>query len=158
MNRNRGTNIFASIGKALFESNMGRIRWRSNMWAVIGSPWDKGRISRPDLANSRNCGVNENGHFVRDDRVLVRKPHVLCPNAPEPQGNFFRDDKEHWWVPRVLCVKCQFFRASNRTVRFPRCAFKGDDLAKAAEQTLVQISDAVKTATKQVDEIMRGER
>ena len=153
MRRNRGTNVFSLIGKSIFDANMGRIRWRPNMWALIGSPWDKRRIARPDLANRGN--INEMGHFVIDDHVLVHKPFTLCPSAPVPQDQFWHDEKG-WRVPAVVCRKCEYHQASNRTVRFPRCKFKASDASKAAADSLVQIGQMVGKAIKETEEILRG--
>ncbi len=165
MRRSRGTNIFSLIGKGLFESNVGRIKWRSNMWAIVGGEFDKRRIRNTSAIGIKD--VNDKGEFVTGNRVLVKKPYTLCPNAPVPQERFFFDEKRdapsslmsgqknrYWWVPRTVCVTCQFHAASSREFRFPRCKFRAADTAAAAAKTLVQISETVKKASEEVDRMM----
>lgn len=157
MRRSRGTNVFSLIGKAFFESNVGRLKWRSNMWAIVGGEFDKRRIRNTAAIGIKD--VNDKGEFVKGNRVLVKKPYTLCPNAPVPQERFYFDEKlddqkRYWWVPRTVCVTCQFHAAANRDYRFPRCKFMGTDPAAAAVQTLVQVSEAVKKASEEVELIM----
>lgn len=104
----RGTNIFASIGKALFESNAERIRWRSNMWAIPGSRWAKKPL---DI------------RFNTDMRVLVKKVCTLCPSPPASDF-YLSEDSKKYYVPATECRKCQYHRGANRTFNFPRCTFK----------------------------------
>ena len=139
MKRDRGTNVFSLIVKSIYESTAGRIRWRRNMWALSGSRWDNHRI----------------GGFERDGHSLVKKRCTLCPSAP---GNDFYFDGKWWWVPAVVCRKCQWHRPSGRNgFRFPRCIYKKtDDPASVAATTLVQVSDMVKRATQDAEEIVKG--
>ena len=146
--RESGTNIFSLISKSLFESNAGRIRWQRNLWAMIGSRWDRLRVEPLGLP------------IVQEDHVLVHKPCVnRCPQPPDSiniTGKLYFDGK--WWhVPRVVCVQCQFHRASNRSFRFPRCVWKKetDQLAVAA-QSMVQLNGMVEKAVEQAEQIVRG--
>src|ERR1017187_109357 len=103
--------LLDQIGKSISESTVGRIRWHSNMWAVIGSQWDKHRVQNKNLVvlgsrpGSENPRVNANGEFEYDGRTLVRKPNTACPNPPGP--DFWFDGKWHW-VPAVACRRCQY--------------------------------------------------
>ena len=142
----RGTNILGLILKSSFEHSAGRIRWQRNMWAVIGSRWDRKRL------------VSLKGEIELDGKVLIRR---ICVHCPCPPGNDFApDSKGRWWsVPATECRKCQYHRPSGRNrFRFPRCTYnKSDDARNVARDTLVQVSGIVGEAVRQTKEIM-GER
>jgi hypothetical protein len=100
----RGTNIFGTIAKSLYESNAGRINW--------------------------------------------------CPSAPE-EGFWF--DGKWYWVPAVVCRKCQWHRAAGRTFRFPRCTFKKPEpRGDVARATLVQLDGMIQKATEEAEQILKG--
>jgi hypothetical protein len=143
MARNRGTNILATIGKSIFESVSGRIRWRSNMWALVGSQWDKRRIK--SLA----------GEIVRADHVLVKKQSTHCPSPP---GSDFYYDGKWWWVPAVACRACQWHGPSGRGgFRFPRCTFQRvKEKATAEVATALVTLSMVKKAEEMALEIVKG--
>ena len=145
MSRQRGTNIFTLIAKDLFESNAGRIRWRSNMWALIGGKWDRQRIS--PLGSD----------IVREDHVLVKRRCVT--RCPQPPSDGFYFDSKWWHVPRVDCMKCRYHRASSRggAFRFPRCVYaKSQKQVVVAAQSLVQLDGMVRKATEEAEKILGG--
>ena len=144
--RERSTNIFGLITKSIYESTAGRIRWQRNMWAVVGSQWDRRRVT--------NSFLDE---LVRGDHVLVRKSCTHCPCPPG--DDFHLDDKKRWWsVPATECRKCQYHRPSQRGgFRFPRCTYqKPKSMGDIAASTLVQVANLVGEAERNAEDIVRG--
>jgi hypothetical protein len=154
----RNPGLFDTLGKMLFENVSGRIRWRSNMWALVGGKWDKNRLRNPNLIDLSSPIVNSKGEFEKDGRVLVGKSCTLCPSAPEEEGFYF--DGKWFWVPAVACRKCQWHRkrSSARGFGFPRCTFKRAETKNAvAKETLVQFGSMLDEAKTKAEKILKGE-
>ena len=144
----RGTNIFGLIFKSSFESAAGRIRWRRpNMWALIGSVWDKRRVV--SLGQEFVKGGNGPNH---PGIVLVKKPWTHCPHPPTADLYF---DGKWWHTPAVECKKCEFYRAASRSFRFPRCLWqKSGEMGDVAKETLVQVGEVVSRAAEETKRMM----
>jgi len=133
-----------TIAKRIFEANAGRISWRQNMWAIVGSKWDKVRLQNKNLIGSKILKINAHGEFVEDGRVLVRKTCTLCPCAPIDDLYF---DGKWYWTPATECRRCRYHRAAGSGFRFPRCTFKRPtDKHVVAQNLIVQVSDLVQKA------------
>jgi hypothetical protein len=135
----RRSSGLASLFDRMLENNLGRLRTLSNMWAVIGSRWDKKRLD------------DAFGRFQKEDRVLVKRKCVRCPKPPA--DDFVKTDN-HWWVPWTECVKCPLHIKSGR-IRFPRCGYMFEDEAQALLKTESEINGVVDKATAMINEWMK---
>ncbi len=144
--------LLDTIFKATYYAKLGRIRWRANMWAIVGSQWDRRRIANANLIGHRS--VNEKGEMVRDDHVLVKRACMaLCPCPPG--ADFYFDGKRHW-VPATECRKCPYHRPSGR-YRFPRCVYsKSEDATVAAQETVKDVGDVMQQAVQHATRIIAG--
>lgn len=140
----RGPSLFDQIGRSIYESTVGRIHWRSNMWAVIGTRWDTNRLRHL-------------GEIIRDNHVLVKRRCTNhCPNPPGP--DFYSETNKFWSVPATECRKCEFHRKPIRGRRFPCCAYKGEqNPTKAALVTIQKLGDMLQQAEVQALKIIKGE-
>lgn len=131
---------------------MGRIHWHSNMWADIGSQWDKRRIRNENLIGSKH--VNDQGEFERDGYVLVHRRSVW--NCPNPPGDDFHQNKSgSYMVPATECKKCAFHRTSQGRIRFPRCVFKApEDTKKAIANGIESANSLLNAAIKKTSKIL----
>ena len=135
--------------RSLFESQLGRIRWRSNMWAVIGSRWDKNRVVNRNIVGRKE--INVDGEWECDGRTLVRR---LCTQCPMPPGtDFAAGDNGSSWVPATECRKCQYYRKAQRGRRFSVCAYR----AKSPKEAVLDIADMVNEAAEDARRIVRGD-
>jgi hypothetical protein len=144
-------NILGQMFRDIHESNLGRIRWHPNMWAIIGSRWDRKRIRNTSMIGSSR--VNADGEFIDGNRTLVHRVHARCPKAP---GDDFYFDDKWYWVPATECRKCQYHRVATRRHRFPCCTFGRGTVSDAAKKSLIQIGEMVGKATAQAQEMMGG--
>ena len=119
----RRSSGLASLFGRLLENNMGRLRPISNMWALVGSRWDKKRLE------------NKFGQLERDGKVLVKRKCVHCPKPP---GDDFAKSEKWWSVPWTECLKCPLHVNPGR-VRFHRCGYKFESDAQAIVKTAVEI-------------------
>lgn len=120
----------------------GRIRTLRNMWAVIGSRWDKNRFE-----------IGSTNHFTKDATgVLVRKQ--CTPRCPQPPIEDAWGVDGKWNVPMTECRKCQHHRKSAPGSRYPKCALLASTNPQldAARQTVGMIGEAVEKA----EEIVKG--
>lgn len=126
----------------IVESSLGRIYWTSNMWAVIGSRWDRKRLQNKNLIGSDR--VNEKGEWDNGISTLVAKMNTWCPHPPMPAEEVYKhNEKELWNVPASECRKCPFHEKATRRRRYPICKFKGGSPEKAAENVRNIMSEAV---------------
>ncbi len=123
----------------LLENNMGRLRTISNMWAIVGSRWDRKRLE------------NKFGQLERDGKVLVKRKCIYCPKPP---GDDFAKTEKSWSVPWTECLKCPLHVNPGR-VRFHRCGFKFENDASAIVKTAVEVNEIVTTATNMVNDWMK---
>ena len=120
----------------IIESQLGRIRWQRNMWALIGSQWDRAPVRIP------------HGELERGNMVLVRRLCTSrCPAAP---GCDFATTTSGYWVPATECRKCQWHRPSTRGRRFPICTYRAEkpDVIEAGIANM--IGDAIDRAKEMV--------
>lgn len=146
--------VFAYLSKALFDSTVGRIRWRSSMWALVGGPHDKNRLQNERLAG-KGPRFNERGELLHNGAVLVKKISTLCPKPPRDE---FYSDGKFFWVPATVCRACQYHRKANRSFRFPRCTFKshGDKTKLDAKiEAAIQTSEVFDRAIHRAKEIIK---
>ena len=149
--RRQGPGLMSQIFDQMFESRAGRIRWMSNMWAIVGSRWDRKRLENPNIANGPRS--NEHGNLFGVDRqaVLVKRlcmPHCPCP----PADDFYKNpERDFWNVPATECRKCQHHRQPNSRFKFPRCGFEKpertvDIASQALGDTLGMLAKAMNDA------------
>lgn len=82
--------LLDQLFKSFHESNLGRIRWGSNMWALTGGRWDSRRVSSKALVGTANARYDASGELHRVDdaglpMVLVKRQCVHCPR-PGPEA------------------------------------------------------------------------
>jgi len=135
----RRSSGLGDIFNRMLENNMGRLRTVSNMWALVGSRWDRKRLE------------SQFGQFERDGKVLVKRKCVHCPKPP---GEDFAKAEKWWSVPWTECLKCPLHVNPGR-VRFHRCGYKFENDASAIVKTAVEVNDMVATAKKMVDDWMK---
>lgn len=148
----RSTNVLGQLLNSIAYSAAGKITWYSNMWAIIGSRWDKKRIQNKNLKPGGR--VNENGELVWGNVVLVRR---LCTfGCPKPPGDdFYMSDKGQSQVPATECRKCPYHRASNRQFRFPRCVFgKGETMQEVAQVASIMVNDVMTKAIDKTNKVL----
>lgn len=154
--------LFDQLFKSLLDNAAGRIRWTPNMWAIVGSRWDKKRCKNECIAKHVQSGkpYNENRYdaegsiFIEGKTVvLVRKSCTLCPNPPG--DDFHRNsDNGYHWVPASECRKCPYYRKADKQFRFPRCTFgRSEDRAGVAKQALNDFGECLGKVDEKVKEI-----
>lgn len=120
----------------------GRIRTLRNMWAILGSRWDKNRVI-----------IGEKSTFSKDGSgVLVRRECTFrCPQ-PSIEDAWGHDGK--WNVPMTECRKCQHHRKSAPGSRYPKCTLLASTNPQrdAARQMVEMIGEAAEKA----EEIVKG--
>lgn len=140
--RRRSSGLDALFTRML-ESNMGRLNTISNMWAFVGSRWDKKRLE------------TRFGQMEREGKVLVKRKCTYCPKPP---ADDFVKVNNHWSVPWTECLKCPLHVMPGR-VRFHRCGYKFEDDASAVLEAAADVNEIVVTAANMVNEVMnRGAR
>jgi hypothetical protein len=150
-------NILDTLLKGILESKLGRIRWHSNMWALIGSQWDKKRIQNKNMVGSKDS--NELGELIRGDAVVVKRKHTN--NCPNPPGNdFYAGGKEpiKYYVPATECRKCKYHVPAGQRFRFPRCTFGKDSTnpSKAILETVDETTKLVNEAVNKANDLIKG--
>jgi len=135
----RRSSGFDRLFTDLLESNMGRLRTISNMWALVGSQWDKKRVE------------TIRGHLERDGKVLVKRKCVHCPKPP---GDDFAKTEKFWSVPWTECLKCSL-HVKPGPVRFHRCGYKFENDAQAIVKTAVEVKNIQDKAMAIVTELMK---
>ena len=148
--------MFDQLLRSMHDSAAGRIRWMPNMWAIVGSRWDKKRVQNKNLAGSRSW-INEQGEFVRDGITLVSRQAIShCPSPPG--DDFHRNEKDgNYWVPATECRKCPYHRKASRggAFKYARCVFnKGTTPKEVAEATLNMFAGITEQAIKKTNEII----
>jgi hypothetical protein len=138
--------------KNLLESNMGRIRWSRNMWAIIGCRWDRRRLRNPNLIGKRSDLVNEFGEWEKDGKTLVERLHTQCPKPPA--DDFVRNDRGWYYVPATECRACPLHIKAGNRIRFPRCGYKFEDDASAAMKTAKDVSNIINDVNQKIGDIL----
>jgi hypothetical protein len=141
--------------KDILEHNLGRIRWQSNMWAIVGSRWDKRRIENKNIAGSPRS--NAEGNLFSDavdteQRLAVVVKKTCTPHCPNPPADDFYKTKQ-WHVPQFECRKCQFHVKAGR-YRFPRCTFKTPK--DAGREAAKQFGGMLQEATENAKALLEG--
>lgn len=147
--------ILNQLFKAIWESNAGKIHWNHNMWALIGSRWDKVRIVNKNFMGKESERFTKEGCLVNreDNTVLVYRYHTS--NCPCPPGDdFYVGDKGRAWVPATECRKCPHHRAKSKQFPFARCVFSAPESASdVADSTIGTFNGFVDTAIEKAKEI-----
>ena len=147
--------MFDLFLKSVFQSNAGKINWYSNMWAIVGSKWDKKRCVNKNLIGGRH--VNENGEWLPENGVVLvrRRCTINCPNPPS--DDFFVNDDNRAQVPATEYRKCPYhIKAQKGVFNFPRCTFnKSKELGDVAKATLNSFNGMVDEAVKKTKEILK---
>ncbi len=148
--RRRQSGILNDIFGRILESNLGRLRPISNMWAIVGGPWDRKRLENPNIAGGSRS--NEAGNLFTEDRsmVLVKRKCVHCPQPPAE--GYAKAGKWHS-VPWTECLKCPLHVLPGR-IRFHRCSFKSSTGEEAIGKSLVEVSSLVSKAVATANEVM----
>lgn len=153
--------IFGSMIKQIHDAAAGRIQWDRNMWAVIGSRWDKRRIQNRNMIG--HPSVNSKGEFISGTHVLVQLQNTKCPCPPA--GDLYKsEDADIWWTPRSLCVRCQYHRKGKTGIgrggfRFPRCVYqRPEDAAGVARRAASTFTGLLKQAGEKTNQILKGQR
>jgi hypothetical protein len=152
--------ILNQMAKQIFESSAGRIHWRSNMWAIVGSKWDKARLRNKNLAGRRGKSINEHGEMISSKAggitvVLVKKRATA--NCPDPPTDDFYKGDRGYWVPATECRKCQYHRMANSQFRYPRCVYASPytDSAGVAIDANKKFSSMVTQAVGEAKKLLR---
>lgn len=142
--------VLGQLFDRVIEASLGRIHWYPNMWALVGSRWDKNRIVNPNLAGTKH--TNEKGELERDGKVLVYRRSVW--NCPNPPGDDFFVSESRAYVPATECRKCPYHRKAQGKIRFPRCTFKAnEDVRQAIKDGLESANSLLDEAVKKAKEI-----
>lgn len=141
--------LWNQMFKSIVESNAGRIRLQSNMWAIVGSRWDKKRIQNKYIAGK--AGSNELGEIIHGEHVLVRR--LNTSNCPFPPGMYFYiGPNGKASVPATECRKCEYYRGADRQLRFPRCTFKRS-ASEAVSKSVKDVQEIVDSAIDKANKI-----
>ena len=161
----RGTNIFSSLFSGLTESAHGRIHWVSNLWAVVGGPFDR---ARKRIVNERLIGSDfaPDGMLYTTDKSAVLVDIKSTYNCPQPPvEGCYQGDRGRYSVPYSVCRKCTHYikpkshhvRGRNAT-RYACCVLlrEGRSTPESLSKAANQMADMLQEAVVKADSIVKG--